>query len=142
MIVNFGQNNDRDVRQEKDRLTTFLREVQNNALAGERASISVSGKVCGFGFRKIGNNIESFYVSTDDLDADCANWKEGSIFTRTSYETLYPQKGVSFTLTGSVFFLSPNAVVDCEGCTLPVSVTITKGSLSASATVDAAGRIY
>ena len=139
-IVNFGKNEDRDVRQQKDRLTSFLREVQNKALAGERQNISISGKVCGFGFRKTGNNIESFYVSTTDLNGNCAaSWKT---YTKTAYETFYPSNGTAFSLTGNVFFLAPNGNTDCEGCTLPVSATIAKGSSSASATVDSAGRIY
>lgn len=145
-IVNFGKNEDRDVRQENNRFTTFLRQVQNKALAVEKVS-GISGKICGFGVRQQKDiydedtdNIESFYVYTNDLDGDCsANWKT---YTKEAYETFAPLSGAVADISGNVFFLSPNGVVDCEGCTLPVSVTITKGSSSANATIDDAGRIY
>ncbi|MFA6193656.1 MAG: type II secretion system protein [Parcubacteria group bacterium] len=139
-IVNFGKNEDRDVRQEKDRLTSFLREVQNKALAGERQNISISNKVCGFGFRKTGSNVESFYVSTTDLNGDCAvSW---GTYTKTAYETFSPSNGTAVTFSGNVFFISPSGAVVCDGCVLPTSLTITKGSSSISATIDNAGRIY
>jgi len=140
-IVNFGRNDDRDVRQEKDRLTSFLREVQNKSLTIEKIS-GVTGKVCGFGVRQLGstNNLESFYVSTADLNADCvASWKT---FAKTSYETLSSRNGASFVLTGNVFFLSPNAVVDCDGCALPISINVAKGDSNINATIDETGRIY
>jgi prepilin-type N-terminal cleavage/methylation domain-containing protein len=139
-IVNFGKNEDRDVRQEKDRLTSFLREVQNKALTGDKAGISGSDKICGFGFRKIGNNIESFYVSTNDVNGDCnASWKT---YTKTSYDTFSPSNGNVYSLTGNVFFMSPSGGVVCDGCVFPVDTTITKGGATIKATVDLAGRIY
>lgn len=144
-MVNFGKNADRDVRQEKDRLTSFLREVQNKALAGDRAGIPAGRKVCGFGVRQQEDtdNIESFYVYTTDVDGDClANWKTYAITENPSYETFYPSSGIAFSLTGNVFFLAPNGDVACDGCTLPASVTIAKGGYSIDATIDAAGRIY
>lgn len=141
-IVNFGKNEDRDVRQEKDRLTSFLREVQNKALASERAGIPADRKVCGFGVRQQAstNNIESFYVYTTDVNGDCSvSWKT---YTKFAYETFYPSSGAAFSFTGNVFFMAPNGDVACDGCTLPVSATITKGGASINAAIDEAGRIY
>ena len=60
-IVNFGKNEDRDVRAEKDRLTSFLREVQNKALAGDRAGISTTDKICGYGTYFDSGNLQAFY---------------------------------------------------------------------------------
>lgn len=141
-IVNFGKNEDRDVKQEKDRLTSFLREVQNKSLAGDRENIASNRKVCGFGVRQQAetNNIESFYVYSLDLNADCGgNWLN---YTSVAYETFYPSNGTAFSLTGNIFFMAPNGEVVCDGCTLPVSMTITKGGSNATVTVNIAGRIY
>jgi type II secretion system protein H len=139
-VVNFGKNADRDVRQEKDRLTSFIREVQNKALAGDRSGISTSNKICGFGFRKAGSEMESFYVSTSDVDGNCStSWKT---YAKTTYNTLSPSNGSTYSLTGNVFFLSPNGDVACDGCSLPVDTTITKDSSTIRATVDSVGRIY
>jgi len=141
-IVNFGKNDDRAVRQEKERLTSFLRETQNKALAIERKGITTTGKVCGFGVRqKDTNKLESFYVSAG-IDEDCgANWKD-FMNTATAYETFYPSGGTAFTLSGNIFFLSPNGNVECDGCSLPVSITISKGTVNVQAKVNEVGNIY
>lgn len=140
-VVNFAKNDDRDVRQERDHLTTFLREVQNKALAGERANIRDSiKKVCGFGFRQAGSNIESFYFYTSRDDDNCTKWKD---YTDSgTYETFYPSKGIALGMSGQVFFISPSGTVDCSGACPSPTITITKGSASVDITVDAAGRIY
>jgi type II secretion system protein H len=136
-IVNFGKNDDRDVRLEKDRLTAYLREVQNKALAGEREGIAVGDKICGFGVRQSGSNIETFYVSTADLNGNCtSNWTS---YAKTSYAFFYPAAGTSVAFSGNVFFFIPYGNVACDGCS---PITISKGSSSASVTIDSAGRIY
>lgn len=151
-IVNFGKNDDRDVRQDKDRLISFLREVQNKALAGDRENIPESaGKICGFGFRQIVqgdrmrtkvNAIDSFYSSVtvpDNPDADCSSPKT------TKLDSFNPSNGVKVSFSGittnSVIFLPPNGIVNCISCSLPKSVTITKNGATATVTVDASGKI-
>lgn len=141
-VVNFGKNEDRDVRMEKDRLTSFLREVQNKTLVGEKEGIDSGRKVCGFGIRQQTgtDNLESFYVYSLDLNADCIqDWQS---YTEVAYETFYPSGGTAFGLTGKVFFLAPNGNVICEGCVLPVSASVSKGEASASVTIEASGRIH
>lgn len=139
-IVNFGRNDDRDVRLGKDRLTSFLREVQNKALAGDRSGISTSGKVCGFGFRKTGSNIESFFVATENLDADCgANWES---YVKTTLSAFSPPNGTAVEMSGNVFFISPSAMTDCDVCALPTALVISKGSANSSITIDSSGKIY
>jgi prepilin-type N-terminal cleavage/methylation domain-containing protein len=153
-MVNFGKNDDRDVRMEKDRLTSFLREVQNKALTAERTNVLVAAKkICGFGVRQqkdtdgeVTDNIESFYVYTDDLDGDCSvNWKTYAETMSPSYETHYPANGTVLGLAGSVFFMSPNGDVECDGvgCTLPASISIKKGgSTDIDVKINDIGRIY
>jgi len=145
-IVNFGKNNDRDVRQEKNRLTSFLREIQNKALAGDREGIPSGGKICGFGFTQtgsVGSTMGVFYVATNDLDADCkANWKS---YPKTGYGSFQPLNGTTEIFSGTVIFLSPNGATDCDGCALPISsvtLSTSKGSATATTTVDPSGRIY
>lgn len=77
IIVNSGKNPDRDVRQEAERFSAYLRDVQNKALTAEKVS-GASGKVCGFGiYWKDSKNVVAFYVSTrtassqDKMDVDC-----------------------------------------------------------------------
>jgi prepilin-type N-terminal cleavage/methylation domain-containing protein len=145
-MVNFGKNDDRDARQEKDRLTSFLREVQNKTLTAERTDVlAAAKKICGFGVRQQADNIESFYVYTDDVDGNCsANWETYAETMSPSYETYYPSRGVTLSLTGTLFFMTPNGDVKCvDGCTFPATISITKGSSNdVKVEVNDVGRIY
>ena len=145
-IVNFGKNDDRDVRMEKDRLTSFVREVQNKSLAVEkRLEVVPPAKVCGFGVRKnpSENKIESFYV-TSSLEDCSTNWTS-YLSSVTVLNTFYPTNGITLDPFGSVFFLSPNGNTSCYNCALPTSavqIGITKGAVNLKVTIDPSGRIY
>lgn len=145
-IVNFGKNEDRDVRQEKDRLTTFLREVQNKALAGEKTP-EVSGKVCGFGVKISGSSLIDYYVKISSLDENCISHINDP---ETNYtDTFYFSNGVSikdgFSDTDKLFFLVPSGQAYLNGSASFGSRTInlTKGTITPiPVTIDQSGRIY
>jgi prepilin-type N-terminal cleavage/methylation domain-containing protein len=146
-IVNFGQNEDRDVRQEKDRLTSFLREVQNKALAGEKIS-TASGKVCGFGVKMSGSNLIDYYVKVSSLDDDCSSHINDP---ETDYtDTFYFSNGVSikdgFSGTNKLFFLIPSGEAYLDGSNstgFPITINLIKGSIAPiPVNIDQSGRIY
>ncbi len=130
-IVNTGKNDDRGLRMEAERLKTFLRDVQNKALAVEKVS-GVTGKVCGFGVSYSAgtpNKFQPFYVVTEDLDsgkkaldvecssADVSKKNEdvdGS--SAIDYEDLfYMKSGFSANLSKDIFFLSPHGEIYYDG---------------------------
>ena len=146
-IVNFGKNEDRDVRQQKDRLTSFLREVQNKALAGEKVS-GVSGKVCGFGVHFDSGNVQTYYASASGLDADCSTASNTYDASKTTPDKLIPGKGVSITsFSDDIFFIVPTGNVYKAGSTggtklsTDFSIGLTKGSGTASAIITSGGII-
>jgi len=151
-IVNFGRNEDRDVRQEKDRLTSFLREVQNKALAGDKVgtTLSASEKLCGYGLNQQGEStIQAYYITAPSLDDDCSS---NSI--SKNYDSSHKLEVFSFSnnvkISGSfsdVFFLSPNGKIFYGGnatFTSPITINLTKAGLSSPipAYIDQSGRIY
>lgn len=146
-IVNFGKNEDRDVRQEKDRLTSFLREVQNKALAGEKRGVvlGTNEKLCGFGVISSGGNLQSYYVKVSSLDADCASHTND---TGTNYaDIFYISNGVSMSGLGAskLFFLIPNGEIYLNGSKtsgFPVTINLTKSSVTVPVTIEQFGRIY
>ena len=122
-IVNFGQNADRDVRAEKDRLTSFLREVQNKALAGEKVS-AASGKVCGFGVSLVSGNLQAYYANTigatptEALNASCSTTSNTYDASKTMADKFIPRNGVSITSFGSggdIFFFIPSGEARVAG---------------------------
>jgi len=140
-VVNFGKNDDRDVRMEKDRLVTFLREVQHKALTGEREGVSLGNneRLCGFGFRRSGAAMESYYVKVTGLNKDCSTHTAD---VGTHYDFFYPGNNVAISFAGSVFFLIPNGDVYRNGGGIPATVTLSKGGSAINVRIDQAGGIY
>jgi prepilin-type N-terminal cleavage/methylation domain-containing protein len=148
-IVNFGQNADQDVRMEKDRLTSFLREVQSKAVTGEKQNSSVvpdGERVCGFGVKQNGSNLESFLIKTSDANEICSvDWASHlNTSDEKKLDTFFPGTGIALSLPGDLFFLSPSGIPLCaNGCVLGTPlVTIAKSGASASISVSPSGRIY
>ena len=154
-IVNFGKNEDRDVRMEKDRLTSFLREVQNKALTAEKVS-GASGKVCGFGVHYDSGNVQVYYANTSgstSLDDSCS--ATSNVYDETKkLEKFIPGNGVSITeFTDDIFFMVPTGDIYKAGSIAkpPVGgtklsadypISLTKGtSGAASATITSGGII-
>ena len=145
-IVNFGKNEDRDVRAEKDRLTSFLREVQNKALAGDKVS-GVSGKVCGFGvhYDATSKNLQAYYTNTSGLTAMDDACPAMTYDLSNKLEEFIPRNGVGITDPGEdIFFSAPTGEVFCNAvCTFPVAIPVTKGSSTGlDVKIDQSGRIY
>ena len=149
-IVNFGKNEDRDVRQEKDRLTSFLREVQNKALAGEKVS-GVSGKVCGFGVQLASpSTFQTFYVAAPNLDTVCQTYINSGGWTANNYDSEFSLNNnvtVSGVITTSnkIFFLEPVGTVYSDNSTsvgFPITINLTKAGVSIPAYINQSGRIY
>lgn len=150
-IVNFGKNEDRDVRQQKDRLTSFLREVQNKALSGDKAGISTTDKICGYGFHFDSGNLQAYYASESGADANCS--AADNTYTHNSGNKLdkfVPGNGVSVTsFSADIFFMVPTGDIYKAGATggTPLtnisdfSISLTKGSNTASATITSGGII-
>ncbi len=149
-IVNFSKNSDRDMKQERERLTSFLREVQNKAMAGDRSGITLTAnqKLCGFGVNQQGGStIQAYYIVAGNLDADCSTTANSYDSTR-KLEVLLLRNSV--TVSGSfsdVFFLSPNGKIYYGGSdtfTSPITINLTRGTSSGSipVNIDRSGRIY
>ena len=152
-IVNFGKNDDRDVRQEKDRLTTFLREVQNKALTGDRANVSLSSseKVCGYGVTMSGSNIQSYYVKVsgvDALNADCSTHVNDPALASNYLDTFRFSSGISssgLSNTDKLFFLVPSGQTYLNGNASFGSraINLTKGAITPiPVTIVQSGIIY
>jgi prepilin-type N-terminal cleavage/methylation domain-containing protein len=142
-IVNSGKNPDRDVRIEKDRLVTFLRDVQNKSLTAEQVS-GASGKICGFGVYLSGSSLQGYYVSTSDLNADCSNSNFTSNSGNDDLNTKFtPQiNGVSLSFNGTkLFFLIPNGKAYLNGANFPATFTLSKSGQSVNVQVGEAGTI-
>jgi prepilin-type N-terminal cleavage/methylation domain-containing protein len=122
IMTNFGRNPDQDVRLERDRLVTFLRNVQNKALSAEQPSqAGASGcytgstytcNICGYGVKlDASGNIQAYYATRANQDATCDPSSSG---TKYENEIFYPRNGV--TLGGivsgeKVFFLAPQGKI-------------------------------
>jgi prepilin-type N-terminal cleavage/methylation domain-containing protein len=146
-IVNFGKNEDRDVQMEKDRLTSFLREVQNKSLTAEKIP-GVSGKVCGFGVHQDGEStIQAYYIVGASVDTDCSA-TPNSFESSPILDTFYFKNSVTIDGSfGDIFFLSPNGNIYYGGSnvfTSPIIINLTKTGLSSPipAYIDQSGRIY
>ncbi|MFH0929652.1 MAG: prepilin-type N-terminal cleavage/methylation domain-containing protein [Candidatus Moraniibacteriota bacterium] len=152
-MVNFGKNEDRDVRMEKDRLTSFLREVQNKALTAEKAGITLGAteKLCGFGVRGASDgaaSLQIYYIKSNGLDVDCAGIVSSG--TKTNYEQPFSlSNNVKISMSFSdVFFLSPNSNIYYGGSdnasAFPITINLTKTGLGTDilVTINQSGRIY
>lgn len=146
---NSGKNPDRDVRQEADRLTTFLRNVQNKSLSGEKVS-GLTGRLCGFGIKRMDEKkFQIYYVQSANLDDGCAahlNHDDGDFS-----ETFNLRNGVSisggFGATDKLFFLIPNGEVYLNGSRasgFPVSISLIKDGINLVniVNIDLSGRIH
>jgi len=169
-LVNTGKNPDRDLRQEAERLTTFLRDVQNMSLMVEQ--ITSSEKVCGIGIHlESGSNpmyLQPFYVYTKaggsfaKLDVDCG---DDSIVSRrfdnkiegfdaqnsvalSFGEVFYLRNSVEFDIDSppdDIFFLIPHGKVYYGGSpvndTNPARITLKKEGITVTITVKESGEI-
>jgi prepilin-type N-terminal cleavage/methylation domain-containing protein len=138
-IVNFGKNEDRDVRQEKDRLTSFLREVQNKALAGDKAGMTLDAdeKVCGYGVYYDSGNLQAYYASQPGVDATCLAASD----TDLTGDKFVPRNGVSInSFEEEIFFKVPTGDVYVDGSKPTTDFTISMSS-SVSVTITPGGII-
>lgn len=162
-LVNSGKNEDRDIRQEADRFSSYLRDVQNKSLAADTVS-GVAGKVCGFGvYRVDSSHVAAFYVYTtdagllDEKDVDCASDKvvrkhaDGTNSKSTALEEPFVFKSnVEIGSFDNVFFLTPYGTVYENGDPLAgtadkeISFNFSKGTypLADLLHLNSAGQIY
>ncbi|HBB36651.1 MAG: General secretion pathway protein H [Candidatus Moranbacteria bacterium GW2011_GWC1_45_18] len=156
VLVNLGKNDDQDVRTEKDRLVTFLREMQNKALAVDKNDVSLGAdeKLCGFGVSGgVGDAdfLDTYYIktttaATSGLDQDCAGLASADS-PRTLYSSrFYLNKDVKLDLAGNIFFLVPGADVYYAGSRssgdFPVTINLKKSGVNVPVKIDLSGRIY
>lgn len=152
-MVNSGRNPDRDVRLEKDRLTTFIRDVQNKALSAERPSKNGAPgcydagnnyicSLCGYGIKKDDEgNIQVYYVVKTNLDDRCSDLtgEDGNDYEN---EIFIPKNGVSISdgisTSDRIFFLAPNGSIFDGGSPLDGDkvITLSKTDDSTTASVD------
>jgi prepilin-type N-terminal cleavage/methylation domain-containing protein len=155
-VLNTGKNPDRDVKLERDRFITFLREVQNRTITTEKVS-SPTGKICGYGVNFINaSSARLFYVVTatgggkDKLDVDCSanavkkytsNVYSSSVLVSSS-ENFNLAYGVTFqgAVPKDIFFQIPHGTAFYDGNVLPsagqtLTLTKTVGSVTSTANV-------
>jgi prepilin-type N-terminal cleavage/methylation domain-containing protein len=154
-LVNFGKNEDQDVRLERERLSTFVRDVQNRALTGEREGISPDGRLCGFGIHyddtwSDQNRIQVYYILvTGDgwQDADCAI-TSNQFSDRAGQEDYYLKNKTAVSPFVGIFFTAPSGtayLAGSNGGTMlgdDFLISISKGGNSAVVTITSAGNIY
>jgi len=157
IMINVGKNEDRDVRQEKDRLTSLLREVQNRALVVDKTgtNLAANQRLCGFGVHlaaaKTGD-INLYYARTTGAspqDVKCED-VDNKFANGVAFDTLHLGNGVTADGFLDVFFLSPNGEVYKDGVIMDPAdpttfsnISLTKGSvtINPAVTIDAAGNI-
>jgi len=151
-LVNSGRNPDRDVRLEKDRLVTFLRDVQNRALAAEKIA-GATGKVCGFGVHHSSDSeLWVYYIETTGSapqDVECetiANTYPGGSGDPYKLDTYYFRNDVSVGSFSDIFFLSPHSIIYYGGSSdsgnFPITLTLSKESVSVPVDIAQSGNIY
>jgi prepilin-type N-terminal cleavage/methylation domain-containing protein len=150
-LSNSGKNPDRDIRQEADRLVTFLRSVQNKSLSAETPDDALAGKLCGYGIKEISSTqFQIYYVQSANLDESCGAYLNDD-GTNIATETFNFRNGVSisggFGLTDKLFFLVPSGEVYLNGVRtsgFPVQIDLVKDSTTVDdiVNVDLGGRIY
>jgi prepilin-type N-terminal cleavage/methylation domain-containing protein len=133
-VVNSGRNPDRDMRLEADRLTAFLRDVQNKALSAQKVSKTdapecydassnwICGKICGFGVKDNAGELQVYYIDTfsdpSPLDASCESFAQlnrDSDVKNVANEKFVFKSGISNNFSGRLFFLIPNGGVYLNG---------------------------
>jgi len=139
-VVNMGKNSDRDVKQEADRLATFLRSVQGMALSGEQASEADVGstcwdssvtphkykcKVCGYGIEMDGANIKVYFATRSSEDDSCTDFIHLTDVDYTN-RVFYPQKNVAISDLDSdkILFLMPNGKIYKNSVPISTDITI------------------
>src|SRR4030042_1791695 len=128
VLVNFGKNENQDVRLEEDRFITFLRDVQNKALAGEKDLDNPGRHICGWGVHLTSDTeLAVFYsYATDAQFADNTGCSDPAISktyvdssSTPAVETHIMKKGVKVRITdgsqGDIFFLIPQGRVYYNG---------------------------
>jgi len=147
-LVNTGKNPDRDLRQEAERLTTFLRDAQNRALAVEKVPLGSSQKNCGFGVHKNSDSeLWVYYVETD-LDNNCSSVSKnypGGTGDPYKIDTFIFKNNVMANNFSDLFFLSPygevyygNSPVSTSN---PAKITLGKESLTVDVNIKESGDI-
>ena len=147
-LVNTGKNLDRDLRQEAERLTTFLRDVQNRALAGENVS-GATEKICGFGVHKNSDNELWVYYIKTDLDNNCSSVSKnypGGAEDPYKIDTFIFKNGVMADDFSDLFFLSPYGEVYyndelVNDTNNQASITLKKEGLSVAVSIKESGNI-
>jgi prepilin-type N-terminal cleavage/methylation domain-containing protein len=150
VLVNSGRNPDRDVRLEKDRLITFIHDVQNMVLSAERPSqagasdcYNVSDEyicsLCGYGIKKDGSgNIQVYYVkkaAVDDVCSDLAG-DAGEDYTVAMF---HPKNEVTISgleTSDKIFFLIPNGIIYDGGSPMSEDKVINLSKTDGSTTAD------
>lgn len=151
VMVNSGRNPDRDVRLEKDRLTTFVRDVENMSLSTERPSKdSAPGcydaddkftcSLCGFGIKKDASGyIQSYFVIKASVNDDCQTLVGGDGVDYAE-KIFIPRNGVTISsgieTSDRIFFLSPNARIYDGGDPMTEDKTITLSKTDGLITAD------
>jgi type II secretion system protein H len=151
-VVNSGRNPDRDVRLEADRLTAFLRDVQNKALSAQSQTVTSGTKLCGFGVRATSDKLlQVYYVQTsgaNPLDANCSSFVNDVTDLTGEELTLKNDVVIKNGLaigTGKLFFRIPNGEVYLNGSQtigFPVNIELEKESNKTYVHIDSSGRIY
>jgi prepilin-type N-terminal cleavage/methylation domain-containing protein len=153
VLVNFGKNDDRSIRFEADRFSSFLREVQVKSLSAEKLN-GASGKVCGFGvYRKSSSELWVYYVATSGTapqDVDCGsvtNTYPGGSGDPNKVSSFFLGSGVTISSFDDIFFLTPSGEVYSDSTSLgadSVGFTFSKGTYSVTNLVNLSGigRIY
>ncbi len=147
IVVNFANINDRDVVLEKERLISFLHQVQNRALTGDISGISLasSQRLCGFGARYDSNSekviVKYYYVS--GLDLKCpSGFSSGVLEGTVSEEQFVPDEKKKVKISGfskEIIFSVPDGRVWCSGgCP---TITLTKGSSGTQIKIESGGEI-
>jgi prepilin-type N-terminal cleavage/methylation domain-containing protein len=152
-VVNSGRNPDRDVRLEKDRLVTFLRDVQNMSLSAEQVSETGASacydtsysphkylcNICGYGVREDNDgNIQAYYVKRTDPNADCS-LLAGESGQDYAGKIFLPRNDVTISGLGTsdrIFFLIPNGDIYENGSQASSDITINISKTDASTTAD------
>jgi len=147
-LVNSGRNPDRDLRQEAERLTTFLRDAQNRALAVEKTPLGSGQKNCGFGVHKNSDSeLWVYYVKTD-LDNNCSSVSKnypGGTGDPYKIDTFVLKNNVTANNFSDLFFLSPygeiyygNSPVSTSN---PAEIILGKESLTVDVNIKESGDI-
>lgn len=149
VLINTAKNTDRDVRQEKDRLVSFLRNVQNKALTGEREGITLTHKLCGFGAHRDSNSkVRVYFIETEDVGL--VSWKDvkcedvdNRYKATTAFEEFNFKNNVRVNAFSDIFFMIPDGDIYYNNSG-PISsdITINFSGSTVTVTIDKSGKIY